>query len=82
MLNLKISLENFGKQQAIIIGSFLDANTAKSYLLRMLKEPVITEATKGLNKRNLIGTQENLNIMVQKNDLNTYFDFMKEFYLK
>lgn len=82
MLNLRISLENFGKQQAIIIGSFVDANTAKSYLLRMLKEPAIIEATKGLNKRNLIGTQENLNIMVQKNDLNTYFDFMKEFYLK
>ena len=82
MLNLKASLENIGKQQMIIIGTFVDANTAKSYLLRMLKEPTIVEATKGINKRNLIGTQENLNIMVQKNDLNTYFEFMKEFYLK
>lgn len=82
MLNLKVSLENLGKQQTIIIGSFVDANTAKSYLLRMLKEQTIIEATKGVNRRNLIGTQENLNIMVQKNDLNTYFEFMKEFYLK
>lgn len=82
VLNLKTSLENFGKQQAVIIGTFVDAVTAKSYLLRMLKEPTIIEATKGLNKRNLVGTQENLNIMVQKNDLNTYFEFMKEFYLK
>ncbi|MGC3978500.1 MAG: hypothetical protein QM751_09910 [Paludibacteraceae bacterium] len=82
MLNLKVSLENLGKQQTIIVGSFVDANTAKSYLLRMLKEQTIIEATKGVNRRNLIGTQENLNIMVQKNDLNTYFEFMKEFYLK
>ena len=82
LLNLRTSLERFGKQQAIIVGSFVDANTAKSYLLRMLKEQTLNDALKAVNRRNIIGTQENINIMVQKNDLNTYFEFMKEFYLK
>lgn len=82
LLNLKTYLETLGKSQAIIIGKFVDANTAKSYFLRMLSDPGIKEATSNLNKRNLVGTQENLNIMVQKDDLKTYFEFMREYYLK
>ena len=82
LLNLRTSLEHFGKQQAIIVGTFVDASTAKSYLLRMLKEQALNDALKAVNRRNLIGTQENINTMVQKNDVNTYFEFMKEFYLK
>ena len=82
MMNLKISLEDLGKQKFIILGPFTDVNVAKSYFLRVLKEPSIVEAFKGINKRNLIGTRENLNIMLQKDALNIYFEFMKEFYLK
>lgn len=81
MMNLKTSLETFGNKKTIIIGSFADANIAKSYLLRMLKEADLNVVLKTVNRRNLIGTQENLNTMVQKDDLNTYFEFMKEFYL-
>jgi tetratricopeptide (TPR) repeat protein len=82
MLNLNVSLENFGKQQVVIIGSFGDANIAKSYLLRMVKERQLFEGMKSTSYRNLIGSQKNLNTMVQNDALNIYFEFMQEFYLK
>jgi len=82
MMNLKVSLEDSGKDKFIIVGAFPDANVAKSYFLRMLKDPAIIEAFKGVNRRNLVGTKENLNIMVKKDALNTYFEFMREYYLK
>ncbi|MBP1664950.1 MAG: hypothetical protein H6Q19_2090, partial [Bacteroidetes bacterium] len=82
MMNLKVSLEDPGKDKFIIVGAFPDANVAKSYFLRMLKDPAIIDAFKGVNRRNLVGTKENLNIMVKKDALNTYFEFMREYYLK
>ena len=50
--------------------------------MRVLKDPGIIDAFKGVNRRNLVGTKENLNIMVKKDALNTYFEFMREYYLK
>jgi hypothetical protein len=82
VLNLKVSLESIGKQQAVIIGSLSDASVAKSYLLRMVKEKALFEGLKGSNYRNLLGSQKNLNIVIQKNELKTYFEFMQEYYLK
>lgn len=82
MLNLDISIEKVGNQQVIIVGSFNDANIAKSYLLRMVKEKELFEGLRGANYRNLLGTQRNLNVMMQKNALSTYTKFMQEFYLK
>ncbi len=82
ILNLSTQAEKVGKQQFFIIGPFPDANTAKSYLMRIVKESSLFEGLKGVNYRNLVGTQENLNIMLQQNALNVYFDFMKEYYLK
>jgi hypothetical protein len=82
VLNLKVSLETTGKQQAVIIGSLSDASVAKSYLLRMVKEKALFEGLKGSNYRNLLGSQKNLNIVIQKNELKTYFEFMQEYYLK
>lgn len=82
MLNLNISLESAGKQQVIIIGSFKDANIAKSYLLRMVKERHLFEGLKSTSYRNLIGSQKNLNTMIQNDALNIYFEFMQEYYLK
>jgi len=82
IMNLKVSLETVGKQQAIIIGSLSDANIAKSYLLRMVKEANLFEGLKNANYRNLLGSQKNLNILMQQNALNVYFEFMKEYYLK
>ena len=32
---------------------------------------------RGKQTRNLVGTKENLNIMVKKDALNTYFEFMR-----
>jgi len=81
-LSLKVSLEKMDKTQVIIIGSFTDAVTAKSFLLRMVKEKTLFEGLKGASYRNLLGSQKNLNIVFQQNVLNTYFEFMQQYYLK
>ena len=82
VMNLKVSLEKVDKVQVIIIGSLTNAQVAKSYLLRLVKEKGIFDTLKGVNYRNLIGSQKNLNVLIQKNALDTYFEFMQEFYLK
>jgi outer membrane protein assembly factor BamD (BamD/ComL family) len=82
VMNLKVSLEKVDKLQIIIIGSLADASVAKSYLLRLVKEKSLFEGLKGANYRNLLGSQKNLNTVVQQNALNTYFEFMQEYYLK
>jgi len=82
IMNLKISLESVNNQQVIIIGSFSDAQVAKSYLLRMVKESSLFLGLKGSDYRNLLGSQKNLNIAIQQPSLNTYFEFMQEYYLK
>lgn len=82
ILNLKVSLETSGKKQVIIIGSLSDAQTAKSYLLRMVKEESSFEGLKGSNYRNLLGSRQNLNTAIQQNELKTYFEFMQQYYLK
>ena len=81
-MNLKVSLETSGKLRVIIIGGLSDAQVAKSYLLRMIKEKTLFDGLKGANYRNLIGSQQNLNTLMQQNALSTYFEFMKEYYLK
>jgi len=82
ILNLKVSLETSGKKQVIIIGSLTDAQTAKSYLLRMVKEESSFEGLKGSNYRNLLGSKQNLDTAIQQNELKTYFEFMQQYYLK
>jgi hypothetical protein len=82
IMNLKISLESINNQQVIIIGSFSDAQVAKSYLLRMVKESSLFLGLKGSDYRNLLGSQKNLNVAIQQPSLNTYFEFMQEYYLK
>ena len=82
MLNLKLRLETVGKQQVVIIGQFADANLAKSYLIRMVDENSLFESLKDADYRNLLGSQKNLNLMMEKNAMETYFEFMQEYYLK
>ena len=82
MLNLDVAMETVGGRQVIIIGSFGDANVAKSYLLRMVKEKTLFEGLKGSNYRNLFGTQRNLNVLMQNDALSIYTKFMQEYYLK
>ena len=81
-MNLKVTLEEFGRESIIFVSTFADANVAKSYFLRMLKEPTIVKATSAMNKRNLVGTRDNLNTMLHNNALDVYFEFMREYYLK
>ncbi len=82
MLNLKLRLETVGKKQVVIIGQFADANLAKSYLIRMVDENSLFESLKDADYRNLLGSQKNLNLMMEKNAMETYFEFMQEYYLK
>jgi hypothetical protein len=82
IMNLKVSLENMNNQKMVLVGPLNDAQIAKSYLLRMVKEKTLYEGLKAANYRNIISTQENLNTIVQKNQLKTYFEFMQEYYLK
>lgn len=82
LMNLTVSLEMVDKRQVIIIGSLTDAMVAKSYLLRMVKEKSLFEGLKDATYRNLLGSQKNLNVLMQQNALNQYFEFMKEYYLK
>lgn len=82
IMNLKVSLETVDKQQVILIGSLTDAQVGKSYLLRFVKEKNIFEGLKGAVYRNLLGSQKNLNTLMQQNALPTYFEFMQEYYLK
>jgi len=82
IMNLNVSLETAGKQQVIIIGSLSDAQVAKSYLIRMVKEKSLFEGLKGASYRNLLGSQKNLNVLIQQNALNQYFEFMQQYYLK
>ena len=82
MLNLNIAMEKTNGRDVIIIGSFTDAEIAKSYFLRMVNEKQLLEGLKNVNYRNLLGTQKNLNVMMQQKTLNVYFEFMREYYLK
>lgn len=82
IMNLKVSLEKVNNQQIIIIGSLSDANVAKSYLLRFVKEKSLFEGLKNASYRNLLGSQKNLNVLMQQNALSIYFEFMQEYYLK
>lgn len=82
MLNLKVTKETYGKNQIILVGAFADANIAKSYLYRIVKEADIYAHIKGTDYRNLLGSQRNLNVMMQKNAMDIYFEFMQEYYLK
>ncbi|MEI8087273.1 MAG: tetratricopeptide repeat protein [Paludibacter sp.] len=82
VMNLKVSLESANKQQVIIIGSLADAYIAKSYLLRMIKDKTLFEGLKNANYRNLLGSQKNLNTLMQNDAMDVYFDFMSAYYLK
>ena len=82
LLNLKVNMETVGTMKVVIVGSFADAAISKSYLYRMVGEKSITSCLNGTNFRNLMGTQENLNVMMENNAMTTYFEFMQQYYLK
>ena len=82
MLNLKIQKEAVNTMHVVIIGPFVDANVAKSYLFRTVRETAVMEPLKGTDYRNLLGSQRNLNVMMQQNAMSTYFEFMQQYYLK
>jgi tetratricopeptide (TPR) repeat protein len=80
--NLTITIEQFGANRIIFINSFPNANAAKSYLLRIVKETQLYEALQEADYRNLIGTKDNFDVLKKTGTLSIYIDFMREFYLK
>ncbi|MDR1652525.1 MAG: tetratricopeptide repeat protein [Prevotellaceae bacterium] len=83
LVNLNVSFEHMAGKEVIIIGTFPNAETAKSYLLRMVKERTLFDGLKGATYRNLIGTRQNLETATASAaNLNIYLEFMKEYYLK
>lgn len=79
-LNLNVNLESVGKQQFILVGNFPNDEATREYLIQMVKNRDLFEGVRGSNYRNLMGTQRNLNVMVQENALSTYFEFMAKYY--
>ncbi len=82
IMNLKVTSRQHTSCQAIVIGTFNTSEIGKSYLINMLRNNEVKAITKGINKRNLIITEENLNILLRKKEnLKIYFEFMKKYYL-
>lgn len=83
IMNLNVTFEKFGTKDIVVIGTFPNADTAKSYLLRMVNQSSLFDGLKGTTYRNLVGTLENLKIATANAaNLTVYSEFMKEFYLK
>ncbi|MDR0873863.1 MAG: tetratricopeptide repeat protein [Prevotellaceae bacterium] len=82
LLNLQITQAESGKQKIILIGTLPDAASAKSYLLRIVKDKNLFTGIQGATYRNLIITQENLDTMNRIGNPNVYLDFLREKYLK
>ncbi len=81
IMNLKVSQSENKGLGVVSVGTFSSKETAKSYLIRVLKDKEIRNATRGVKKKNLIITEENLEILLNnKNSLKTYFEFMKKYY--
>jgi len=83
IMNLSVTFEKFGSKDVVIIGTFPNGETAKSYLLRMVSQNSLFDGLKGASYRNLVGTLENLKIATASAaNLAVYSEFMKEYYLK
>ncbi len=83
IMNLKVSKNDKNVPKTIKVGNFNSKDVAKAYLLKMIRNSEIKQATSGVSKRNLIITEENLEILLNNpNSLKTYFEFMKKYYLK
>jgi hypothetical protein len=83
LMNLEVSLDNVGGKEIVVIGAFPNAETAKSYLLRVVKEKSLFDGLKGVTYRNLVGTRQNIvKATTTTANLNVYLEFMKEYYLK
>ncbi len=83
IMNLKVEKSESRRKAVVSVGTFNSSAVAKSYLMRMLKDKTVKDATREVNKRNLIITEENLEILLEnENALKIYFEFMKKYYLK
>ena len=82
LLNMQITEAMSGKQKIVLIGTLPDAASAKSYLLRIVKDKSLFEGVQGATYRNLVITQENLDTLNRIGNPGVYLDFLREYYLK
>ncbi len=80
--NLKISETSFGTNQRVIkVEGLGDDNTALVYLKAIISDHDIYAPLQGIEYRNFIISEENLTIFLEKQDIPSYMEFYKSFYL-
>ncbi len=80
--NLKISETSFGTNQRVIkVEGLGDDNTALVYLKAIISDHDIYVPLQGIEYRNFIISEENLTIFLEKQDIPSYMEFYKSFYL-
>jgi tetratricopeptide (TPR) repeat protein len=82
LLNMQVVLQPFGKQNVVLVGMLPDAVSAKSYLLRLVKDRSLFVPMKQAEFRNIVITKDNLEVLKKIGNANVYLDFLKEMYLK
>lgn len=82
MLNMKAGIEKQGRNQMLVVKPLNNALIAKSYLQRMTHDESILSLMKTVNYRSLIGSEANIQKMFDKNELRTYLEFLRLYYLK
>jgi len=83
LLNLRVTPES-GKNlpQMFVVGVLPNANIAKSYLLQVVKDEGIKAALEGIDYRNIVISQDNLNTLKTSGNLTVYMELFRHFYLK
>ena len=80
--NLKMVVERIGKQELTKVSGFVDANAAKTYYSKLKEQKDLMSGFKNVDYKILIGSQKNLNILMQQNAMAVYLEFMKVYYFK
>jgi len=83
LLNLRVTPQSGrGLPQMFVVEVIPNAQIAQSYLLQVVKDEGIKESLQGIDYRNIVISQENLNTLKQSGNLTVYMELFKHFYLK
>lgn len=82
VLNLKVIEQKKGRMQLVVVQTFNDTWIASSFLQRLGQDPAFSKAVKSVNYRIFPGTVENVNLVLEKNEMSTYLEFLRLYYFK
>lgn len=82
VLNLKVTEQKKGRMQLIVVQTFNDTWIASSFLQRLGQDPAFSKAMKSVNYRIFPGTAENINLVLEKNAMSAYLEFLRIYYFK